>query len=136
MRKYVKPIAVVNSNLAEGVYAASGSDCYTVRANIAQTPAEGRPYYVIHMDGSHAATDGHLSTQQTLTLTFNQPVTYVSSNGTLAGGDGTNSINISYSYYNNAVDNIGLSDVNVRSADGLAITGVVLSCNHECAQHK
>ena len=24
MRKYVKPIAVVNSNLAEGVYAASG----------------------------------------------------------------------------------------------------------------
>ena len=80
MRKYVKPIAVVNSNLAEGVYAASG-DCYTVSANITQTPAEGRQYYVIHMDGSHAATDGHHSTQQMLTLTFNQPVTYVSSNG-------------------------------------------------------
>lgn len=43
MRKYVKPIAVVNSNLAEGVYAASG-DCYTVSANITQTPAEGRQY--------------------------------------------------------------------------------------------
>lgn len=135
MSKYVKPIAVVNSNLAEGVYAASG-DCYTVSANITQTPAEGRSYYVIHIDGSHAATDGHHSTQQMLTLTFNQPVTYVGSNGTLAGGDGTNSINILYSYHNNAGDNIGLGDVNVSSADGLAITGVVLSCNHECAQHK
>ena len=46
MRKYVKPIAVVNSNLAEGVYAASG-DCYTVSANITQTPAEGRQYYLM-----------------------------------------------------------------------------------------
>ena len=54
----------------------------------------------------------------------------------LNGGDGTNSINISYSYHNNAGDNIGLGDVNVSAADGLAITGVVLSCNHECAQHK
>ena len=36
MRKYEKPIAVVNSNLAEGVYAASG--CYTATASIHQTP--------------------------------------------------------------------------------------------------
>lgn len=134
MRKYVKPIAVVNSNLAEGVYAASG-DCYTVRAYITQTPAVGRQYYVVHVDGSHAATDGHHSTQQMLTLTFNKPVTYDSSNGTLTGGDGTSSINISYSYHNNASDNIGLGDVNVRAEAGLAVTGAVLSCNHKCTQH-
>lgn len=134
MRKYVKPIAVVNSNLAEGVYVASG-DCYTVRAYITQTPAVGRQYYVVHVDGSHAATDGHHSTQQMLTLTFNKPVTYDSSNGTLTGGDGTSSINISYSYHNNASDNIGLGDVNVRAEAGLAVTGAVLSCNHKCTQH-
>lgn len=134
MRKYVKPIAVVNSNLTEGVYAASG-DCYTVSAYITQTPAVGRQYYVVHVDGSHAATDGHHSTQQMLTLTFNKPVTYDSSNGTLTGGDGTSSINISYSYHNNASDNIGLGDVNVRAEAGLAVTGAVLSCNHKCTQH-
>ena len=53
MRKYEKPIAVVNSNLAEGVYAASG--CYTATASIHQTPdggGQGR------QDGQHDGRPG------------------------------------------------------------------------------
>lgn len=140
--KYEKPIVFVNEELAEGVYAASGTagggggdDCYTVTAYIHQTPETGREDYRIQVDAVHAAGDGHHSGQQTLILYFNQAVTYVSSNGSLSGGDNTSSISIDYSYHNNGNDNIGLGDVVVKSSAGLAVTGAQLICNHDCGQH-
>ena len=137
--KYVKPIVLANEELAEGVYAASGdvtgNDCYTVSAYIHQTPEIGRGDYRIQVNGVHAAANGHHSGEQVLTLTFNQPVEYSSSNGTLVSGSGTSSINIKYNYHNNGNDNIGLGDVVVTSDDGLAITGAMLSCNYDCGQH-
>lgn len=140
MKFYEKPIVLLNEDLAEGVYASSGDggggdDCYTVTTNIHQRPETGRGDYRIQVNGVHAAADGHHSGEQVLTLYFNQPVTYSSSNGTLASGDGTDSISITYNYHNNGNDNIGLGDVVVISDAGLAITGSVLSCNHDCGQH-
>lgn len=126
---------MVDENLSEGVYTASGSDCYTVATYIHQTPQLGRGDYRIQVNGTHAANDGHHSGQQVLTLTFNQPVTYSGSNGTLLSGDGTNTIEIQYSYHNNAGDNIGLGDVVVVSDQGLSVSNAVLSCNHDCGQH-
>ena len=41
---YEKPIVVVNEDLAEGVYTASG-DCYNVSAVIVQTPELGNETY-------------------------------------------------------------------------------------------
>ena len=137
--KYVKPIVLANEELAEGVYAASGdiasNDCYTVSAYIHQKPEIGRGDYRIQVNGVHAATNGHHSGEQVLTLAFNQPVEYSYSNGTLVSGSGTSSINIKYNYHNNGNDNIGLGDVVVTSDDGLAITGAMLSCNYDCGQH-
>lgn len=137
--KYEKPIAIENDELAEGVYAASGSvvgnDCYTVSAYIHQTPETGRGDYRIQVNGVHATYNGHHSGEQILTLTFNQPVDYSWSNGTLVGGNGTSTINIKYNYHNNGNDNIGLGDIVVTADDGLAITGAVLSCNYDCGQH-
>ena len=141
MKTYVKPVVLAAEELAEGVYTASGStaaggaDCYEVSAYIHQTPETGRKDYRIQVNAKHAATDNHHSGVQTLHLSFNQPVTYVSSNGTLAGGDGTNTIDIKYTYHNNAYDNIGLGDVVVESASGLSISGAVLDCNYDCGQH-
>ena len=91
MRNYMKPVVIVNSEVSEGVYAASGSadECYTVNAYIHQRPQLGRGDYRIQVNGRHEAADGHHSGQQVLTMNFNQPVTYVSSNGTLSAGDGT-----------------------------------------------
>ena len=91
MRNYMKPVVIVNSEVSEGVYAASGSadECYTVTAYIHQRPQMGRGDYRIQVNGRHEAADGHHSGQQVLTMNFNQPVTYVSSNGTLSAGDGT-----------------------------------------------
>mgnify|MGYP007113748271 FL=1 len=64
MKKYENPIVMVDENLSEGVYTASGSDCYTVATNIHQTPQLGRGDYRIQVNGTHAANDGHHSGQQ------------------------------------------------------------------------
>ena len=144
MKTYERPIVLVNEELAEGVYAASGEvageggDCYAVTAYIHQTPETGREDYRIQVNGVHAAADGHHSGEQVLTLYFNQPVGFSfcsDSNATLVGGDGTSSIDIRYNYHNNAYDNIGLGDVVVTSGEGLEVTGAVLSCNYNCGQH-
>ena len=141
MNNYVKPVVLANEELAEGVYASSGSsssmdgNCYTTTAYIHQKPEPGREDYRIQVNGVHAAGDNHHSTEQILTLTFNQAVTYVSSNGRCIGGDGTNEIYIQYEYHNNAYDNIGLGDVVVKSGDGLGDPVASLSCNFVCEQH-
>ena len=83
MSKYVKPVISLDEGMAEGVYAASG--CYTVTTNIHQKPETGRGDYRIQVNGVHAAD--HTKKAQTLTITFNQEVTYSSSNGTLVGSN-------------------------------------------------
>lgn len=133
MGKYEKPVVLGSDELAEGVYLASGSDCYTVTTNIHQTPQEGRGDFRIQVDAVHAAD--HHGTAQVLVITFNQPVIYKSSNGTLESGDGTGTLRISYSYHNNATDTVGLGDVVVEANVGLAVTSAVLECNRTCAQH-
>ncbi len=136
-KNYEKPIVMANEELAEGVYAASGSgsDCYTVTTSIHQTPELGNETYCIQVNATHAAT--HHSTAQELVLYFNMAVTYVSSNGTLVSGDGTTELHISYSYHNNNSEYIGLGDVYVQCEDatGLTVTGAQLICNMTCAQH-
>ncbi len=139
MDNYEKPAVLANEDLAEGVYTASGEDededCYSVSAYIHQKPETGRGDYRIQVNGVHAAADSHHSGAQLLVLSFNQAVEYVSSNGSPAGGDGTASISISYSYHNNAYDNIGLGDVIVKADAGLEVTDAILFCNHDCGQH-
>ncbi len=131
MEKYVKPMVLANEELAEGVYAASG-DCYKVTTEIHQTPQLGRVDYRIQVNGVHTAGDGHHGGNQELVLSFNLPVTYGSSQGTLKSGDGTNKIKIDYSYHQNENDKIGLGDVCVTADPGLAVTSAVLYCDHIC----
>lgn len=131
---YEKPVMTLENEQAEGVYMASGdattggedsSGCYTASAYIHQTPENGRDDYRIQVNGRHDAN--HNSNAQVLHLHFNMPVTYVSSNGQLKSGDGTSTLNISYWYWNNHTDNIGLGDVVVKANPGLAITGVSIT---------
>ena len=58
---------------------------------------------------------------------FNQNVTYSSSNGTLASAETGTTLVINYTYHQNPTDNIGLGDVVVTSEPGLAITGVSIT---------
>lgn len=119
---YIKPTVINNNNLAEGVYASSGAvndTCYTVQARIHQRPETGRDDYRIQVNAQHNAN--HKCDGQLLTIHFNQPVQYISSNGTLVDNGG-NYVTIEYHYWNNPIDNIGLGDVVVKSTDGLTIT--------------
>ena len=123
MHTYSKPVVTVDSGLAEGIYAASG--CYTATANIHQKPEVGRGDYRIQVNGQHKAD--HSNDAQTLTISFNQSVTYVSSQGSLVSGNTGTTLIINYTYHNNQTDNIGLGDLVVTSDAGLEITSVKIT---------
>ncbi len=138
MKKYERPVVMINEELAEGVYAASG-DCYTFTANIVQTPAVGNEVYTIQIDGKHAATDNHCSTSRIVKIVFNKPVTYVDSKAAGVAGSGTAVLSLTYtdgingSYHNNGVDNIGLGNLIVKADADLAITSVsCVYCDNAC----
>ena len=78
-KSYEKPSVMQNGSFTEGVYMASG--CYTANAYIHQTPETGRGDYRIQVNGKHDTT--HTVDKQTLTISFNQNVTYSSSQGSL-----------------------------------------------------
>lgn len=122
---YQKPTLYKTEDLAEGVYAASGSGCYTTTARIHQRPETGRGDYRIQVDGHHHAD--HTRETQWLHISFNQAVTYSSSQGTLQSGDGTTTLVIEYHYHQNPTDNIGLGDLVVVSDPGLSITGASIT---------
>ncbi len=134
-RAYEKPVALANEELMEGVYMtsgdATGSDCYTVTASCHQSPETGREDYRIQVDAKHAAK--HESSEQTLIISFNQPVHFSHCNAqgaTLKGGDGTSTLQITLTYWNNPNDNIGFGDFIVTSNPGLAIVGTpMMECN-------
>ncbi len=125
MEKYSKPMVIVDQGLAEGVYAASGTGCYTVTAKIHQTPQTGRGDYRIQLNGKHDAD--HTREAQVLTISFNQNVTYVSGGAGVIDGNGTPTLRVKLGYHQNPSDNIGLGDLVVTSDAGLAITGVSIT---------
>lgn len=123
MKKYEKPIVMVDENLSEGIYTASG--CYTTTAKIHQRPETGRGDYRIQVDGKHNAD--HTKEAQTLTISFNQDVTYKSSQGTVVGSQTGSTLVINYAYHQNPTDNIGLGDLVVESEQGLEVTGASIT---------
>ena len=123
MKDYIKPVIVVNEDIAEGVYAASG--CYTINAYITQRPVLGRGDYRIQLNAIHNAN--HTNNSQTLTISFNQSVNYVSSNGILKYGDDTNTLVVDFSYWQNEYDNVGLGELVVTSDNNLEIINVRLT---------
>ena len=125
MKQYVKPVVMVDNELAEGVYAASGAGCYTASAYIHQTPQTGRGDYRIQVNGKHSAD--HTKEAQVLTISFNQSVTYVSGGAGLLSGNGTNTLKIKLGYHQNPNDKIGFGDLVVTADTGLAITGVSIT---------
>ena len=135
MNNYIKPIVIKDDNFAESVYMASGDACFSVQAKIHQRPEIGRGDFRIQIDAVHSAVDGHHSGEQILTIAFNTPVSYKSSNGTLIGGDGTSVLKILYNYHGNKKENIGLGDIVVEANSDLAVTWCALDCNYYCNQH-
>ena len=140
MKNYVKPLVLENDEIAEGVYAASGSfavggsDCYDVTGYVHQKPEIGRETYKFQINGVHKA-DHHTDYEQ-LIITFNQPVTFVFAQGECVEGNGTTTLKIDYHYHNNAEDNIGLGDLEVKcNGTGLAVVKAEFWCRKQDDQH-
>ena len=71
-----KPMLLVNDDLAEGVYAASGAvstDCWTVTVRKDQSDAGG--YCTFRVDAHHSNSVAHISTKTVVTIKFNDTVT-------------------------------------------------------------
>lgn len=136
MKDYVKPMVINSEEVAESVYMASGSDCYSVTARFTQFPQLGNEVYIMQIDATHDAS--HHSTGQVLTLTFNQAVEFIGCTGAGAhqiSGTAANVIKIGYTYHNNNSEAIGLGSLTVKSGSGLAVPTCSLSCNKTCEEH-
>lgn len=77
MKNYERPVVLVNEEVAEGVYAASGgevsSDCWTVSVTMDQSDAGG--YSTYRVAASHSNDVEHISTKTVVTVVFNGTVT-------------------------------------------------------------
>lgn len=142
MKNYEKPVVMINEELAEGVYAASGSGCMTVTTYISQQPSQNYANkYAVWIESNHDGSlyngDGHTASGITVTLYFNQAVTcedndfYQSENipFTVTSGNGTPTITV---HFDANVPNAGTKfwgQIYVSSEAGLALTGSTITCH-------
>lgn len=128
MKNYAKPVVLANTDLAEGIYAASGADstCYTVNAYIHQFYSNtDYVEYRIQVNARHNAN--HSNNKQIVTILFNQPVNYKYSSGILKSGNNTSKIILEYNYFQNPKDNIGFGDLVIDSNPNLSIESVIIT---------
>ncbi len=124
MKNYEKPIVLANSELSEGVFAASGGftgygDGYNLTLNSHQTPETGRNDYRYNFNVSYASDSDQGNTNHILTIEFNQPVdiTSVGNNGRIVSNvNGV--VQIEYTTPGNSSENIGLGDLIVQPTNG------------------
>lgn len=131
MKGYEKPIAVINDELNEGVYAASGADCWTVNARSVQD--WNGSHHVFEVSCQHSTAVEHISSATTVTLTFSNTLTdaYSEFSSSFSG----NSVTVTRELHANAYksgDNVTYK-VWVKAADeastkALAVTGATISC--------
>lgn len=156
MKKYERPVVMINEELAEGVYAASGAvsggsttggntssgeGCMTGLCYINQTPISNSTgvHYAVYIQPCHDNSlykgDGHASNGVTVTLNFNMPVTCDGSghdmhcNCTVLSGNGTNTLTL---YFDGDMGNAGTvfwGQVYIQANDGIALTGYSFSCD-------
>lgn len=75
MKNYEKPVALVNSELAEGVFMASGdssTDCWNCEAVSVQD--SNGSHHVFEIRCSHSTAVEHISSETTVSLTFTSPI--------------------------------------------------------------
>lgn len=146
MKNYERPFIVVNEELAEGVYAASGAvaggsttggtssstNCFGFSPNL---QGSSDSYYYIDMQITHLTANGsdpHASTGLIITFNFNQPVKYAgaqSCSPASVSGDGTSTITIQINTNVDAQFWGGyLGQVKFESEAGLSLTGYSVSC--------
>lgn len=139
MKDYVKPIVLENEELAEGVYAASGTgasstDCWTVGANSVQD--WNGSHHVFEVSCKHSTAVEHISGATTVTLTFSSPLTdaYSEFSCSFSGSTATVTRTLLADAYKSG-DSVTYK-VWVKAADeattkAISCTGATIICKHE-----
>lgn len=133
MAKYEKPIIVANDDIAEGVYAASGSvqDCweFTIRPTDNVVPDEGMGKE-FQVDGTHTNPEQHLS-YPSMRIVFNQNITSaVSTGGTVLVSVNGNVVTVEQNIgTSNPTENLGFAiRVTCGSPETVAVTDFSYTC--------
>ena len=135
--KYEKPVVLVNEELAEGVYAASGAqvstDCWTVEA-VSVQDWDGSSH-VFEVRCKHSTDVVHISTKTDVTLTFSNTVTDARSEFSCSYSGST--VNVSRELHANAYNSGDTMTykVWVKAADeattkAITCTYAGISCTH------
>lgn len=73
MKNYEKPVVLANEDVAEGVYAASGGNCWT--PTILSSQDWNGSHHVFEVHNSHSASVEHISLAYTVVISFSAPIT-------------------------------------------------------------
>lgn len=134
MKRYQKPVAIVNEDFSEGVYAASGSaDCWTVSAKSVQD--SNGSHNVFEVTCKHSSDVQHISSASTVTLTFNSPITDAYSESDFTTSVSGNTVTITRTLHANAYKagdtvtyKVWVKAANEAMTKGLSVTGTSISC--------
>lgn len=74
MNAYEKPVVMVNDELAEGVYAASGATCWSITGSSVQNDGS---VHIFEFHATHSTSVQHISNGFTAKITFNYNVASV-----------------------------------------------------------
>lgn len=131
MKNYERPIVMINEDLAEGVYAASG-DCWTVSHESKQDHnGQGHVWEITIV---HALNLQHISDASTVVLTFNYPIVSASAQEyscTVSGNTVTiyrERLGDAYTSGDTATYKVIASAADVDTTKALAITNATISC--------
>ena len=125
MKKYEKPVVMINEELAEGVYAASG--CWSATGAGTQTSVAARNDWRFTISGVHSASEPHKANVY-ITFAFDQDISDASYSGyTKIEVSGKKAV-FQLTNYNNGVnktENFGGAALNVTTVN--AVTSLTLS---------
>ncbi len=139
MNKYEAPVVVVNDELAEGVYAGSGTqsstDCWTVNpVPVQELDGSGSKVFEIHCAHNMAAE--HISSSTTVVLTFSSNL--VSARSEFDTQVSGNTVTITrtlladaYKSGDNMTYKVWVSTGDEVTTRALSCTGATITCVHE-----
>ena len=131
-----KPMLFTNDDLAEGVYAASGSTegtfncpitgCWTGMATLNQSPELGQDCYTVHFEAHHANV-GHYDYVTKIVTTFNQAVTVTSWNDVASYSVNGNVVTAYRSQKANGNEGFGGTGMYIMANSDIGIVSVYMS---------
>lgn len=135
MKAYVKPVILVNDELTEGVYAASGaasSDCWTVTVTKDQDDAGG--YCTFRVAAQHSNSAQHISSKTVVTVVFDKVITNAEFEGFEASVSGNTATLTRESHANAYASGDNFNSLLKVWADEYKTLGVVssgITCTHQ-----